>query len=94
MKFAFKIYDLNDDGYISNGELFKVLKKFRSYKKDFEKVGDFLHRVVQICLRVQKESGKKLVDFKKNIVNDEELKAICVEVNEFASKFPMPGVQL
>jgi serine/threonine-protein phosphatase 2B regulatory subunit len=25
LKFTFKIYDLNDDGYISNGELFSVL---------------------------------------------------------------------
>jgi serine/threonine-protein phosphatase 2B regulatory subunit len=24
--FAFKVYDLDDDGYITNGELFKVLK--------------------------------------------------------------------
>ena len=26
IKFAFKIYDLDEDGYISNGDLFKVLK--------------------------------------------------------------------
>jgi len=26
LKFAFKIYDINDDGFISNGELFQVLK--------------------------------------------------------------------
>ena len=26
LRFAFKIYDINDDGYISNGELFQVLK--------------------------------------------------------------------
>ena len=26
LKFAFQIYDVNDDGYISNGELFTVLK--------------------------------------------------------------------
>ena len=26
MRFAFAIYDINGDGYISNGELFKVLK--------------------------------------------------------------------
>lgn len=26
MKFAFSIYDLDNDGYISNGELFQVLK--------------------------------------------------------------------
>ena len=26
LKFAFSIYDMNNDGYISNGDLFKVLK--------------------------------------------------------------------
>ena len=26
VKFAFKIYDFNEDGYISNGDLYKVLK--------------------------------------------------------------------
>ena len=26
LRFAFKIYDINDDGYISNGELYDVLK--------------------------------------------------------------------
>ena len=26
IKFAFKVYDLDEDGFISNGELFKVLK--------------------------------------------------------------------
>ena len=26
MRFAFQIYDINNDGYISNGELFAVLK--------------------------------------------------------------------
>jgi len=27
LKFAFKLYNIADDGYISNGELFLVLKK-------------------------------------------------------------------
>jgi Ca2+-binding EF-hand superfamily protein len=26
LRFAFKVYDLNDDGFISNGDLFNVLK--------------------------------------------------------------------
>lgn len=26
MRFAFRIYDMDNDGYISNGELFQVLK--------------------------------------------------------------------
>jgi serine/threonine-protein phosphatase 2B regulatory subunit len=26
LKFAFKIYDIDEDGFISNGDLFQVLK--------------------------------------------------------------------
>ena len=26
LKFAFKIYDIDEDGFISNGDLFKILK--------------------------------------------------------------------
>ena len=67
----------------------------RGFKEaDFEQVGEFLHRVVHICLRVQKTTGKKMVDFKKGIEDDEELKQLAVEVNDFANKFPMPGVTL
>ena len=33
LKFAFKIYDINGDGYISNGELFDVY--YFSYYKSF-----------------------------------------------------------
>lgn len=30
IKFAFKIYDINNDGYISNGELFKVIFSYNA----------------------------------------------------------------
>ena len=30
MKFAFRIYDLDNDGFISNGELFKVSYFFKN----------------------------------------------------------------
>lgn len=26
LRFVFKIYDMDEDGYISNGDLFKILK--------------------------------------------------------------------
>ena len=34
LKFAFKIYDIDNDGYISNGELFQFLKMISSNLKD------------------------------------------------------------
>ena len=67
----------------------------RGFKEaDFEQVGEFLDRVVKICSRVQAKAGKKLSAFKKEIADDEELKQIHKEVNEFANRFPMPGVEL
>lgn len=61
-------------------------------EKDFVQVGEYLDRVVKICLDVQNKVGKKLVDFKKEIKTNEELKTLSNEVNDFAKKFPMPGV--
>ena len=56
---------------------------------DFKIVGDFINECVELCLRIQNDSGKKLVDFKKdlheNYSNDIEL--LKNNVNEFASKF-------
>lgn len=67
----------------------------RGFKEaDFEKVGEFLDRVVKISLGIQGKVGKKLSDFKKEIKNNEEIKQLSKEVNEFAMKFPMPGVEL
>merc|ERR1719331_88516 len=62
---------------------------------DFEQVGEFLHRGLQLALETQKKSGKKLVDFLKALSADKEtadaLKALRGEVEAWAGKFPMPG---
>jgi len=63
-------------------------------EKDFEQVGDFLHRGLEIALETQKASGKKLVDFLKAIDAGEpkaKLDALKAEVEAWAGKFPMPG---
>ena len=59
---------------------------------DFVQVAKFLDQAVKIALSVQKAHGKKLVDFKKGLENNEELKALQSRVQEFASGFYMPGV--
>lgn len=65
----------------------------RGFKEaDFEKIGEYLDRVVKICIDVQAKVGKKLVDFKKEIKSNEDLKMLSKEVNDFANKFPMPGI--
>ena len=58
---------------------------------DFEKVADFLDRVVKICLDVQKTSGKMLKDFIKALPENEAIKALAKDVADFATTFPMPG---
>lgn len=46
----------------------------RGFKEgDFERVGDLLHRAVQIGLRVQAKTGAQLADFIKAIADDEEI---------------------
>ena len=58
---------------------------------DFVKVGEFLHRAVGICKAVQESHGKKLVDFKKGLADNEDVKALRSEVEAFAASHPMPG---
>merc|ERR1711907_490185 len=59
---------------------------------DFKKIGEFLDRCAQIALSVQKEKGKKLVDFEKGLVDNKELDALRKEVEEWAIKFGFPGI--
>lgn len=60
-------------------------------ESDFVTVGDFLNRLVNVCLRIQKEHGKKLKDFMPAAQKDDEIAKIREEVLEFSSHFPMPG---
>lgn len=64
----------------------------RGFKEeDFDKVAEFLDRALKLALKIQKESGPKLVDFEKKLPENEELKKLKQEVEAFAKKFPMPG---
>lgn len=63
-------------------------------ENDFEKIGEFLHRGLQIALETQKVSGKKLVDFLKALEGKEvadKLSALRLEVESWAGVFFMPG---
>ncbi|CBQ70355.1 probable serine hydroxymethyltransferase, cytosolic [Sporisorium reilianum SRZ2] len=61
-------------------------------EKDMEKVAEFLDRVVQISLDIQKTSGKKLVDFMNAARQSEAVKQLNQDVEAFATSFPLPGV--
>jgi glycine hydroxymethyltransferase len=60
-------------------------------KEDFKKIALFLDRCCQIALKVQKEKGKKLVDFEAGLKGDEEVAALKKEVEEWAYGFGYPG---
>jgi len=63
-------------------------------EKDFEQVVILIDKAVAIAAEVKAKTDK-LKDFKENLVKDEttlaQMKALRDEVEEFASKFPMPG---
>lgn len=61
---------------------------------DFRKVGDLLHRGIQIGLKIQEVTGKKLVDFKPALENNAELNELRKDVEQFASSFDMPGFEV
>jgi glycine hydroxymethyltransferase len=61
---------------------------------DFEQIGEFLHKGLQLSLEVQAKSGKKLVDFIKALSDKEwsdKIGALRNEVEEWSGKFFMPG---
>jgi len=67
----------------------------RGFKEDeFVKIVDMIDEAVDIAKSVQKQS-KKLKDFREFLENDETIKQRCSDlknrVNQFASKYPMPG---
>lgn len=70
----------------------------RGFKEtDFQAVGEFLDRAVQLAIKLQGKVGGaqvKLEDFKKAIPGAEEelgIKALREEVEAYAKQFPMPG---
>lgn len=58
---------------------------------DFAKVGELLHKTVEMTIKVQNKSGKMLKDFLKALEEEPEVLALKKEVEDFASTFDMPG---
>jgi glycine hydroxymethyltransferase len=54
-------------------------------------VADFLHRAVQLSLDIQKSSGKTLKAFKEALKGNAAVVQLKLDVNTFATQFPMPG---
>ncbi|KAF8506289.1 glycine hydroxymethyltransferase [Hysterangium stoloniferum] len=69
-------------------------------EEDLKKVGNFLHRAVQLSLVLQKEAGSKMLkDFVRVATQGEGEGAKAVrqlrkEVREFAKQWPLPGADI
>ena len=64
----------------------------RGLKEDhFRQVADFLHRAVEISLKIQATSGKLLKDFEIAVKASPEVHQLQVDVQAFITQFPMPG---
>ncbi|KAF7848270.1 hypothetical protein BT93_L2147 [Corymbia citriodora subsp. variegata] len=53
-------------------------------EKDFEQIGEFLHRAVTIVSTIQKQHGKLMKDFDKGLDNNEDIEALKVHVQNFS----------
>mmetsp|Transcript_17373 Transcript_17373/g.48985 ORF Transcript_17373/g.48985 Transcript_17373/m.48985 type:complete len:476 (+) Transcript_17373:117-1544(+) len=60
-------------------------------ESDFEQIAVFLHKALEISLKIQEATGPKLKDFIPALVDNEDIKTLRAEVNAFATTFPMPG---
>lgn len=59
---------------------------------DFERIGEFLVRALNIALAIQETSGKKLVDFVAQMPNNTDIAPLRDEIQTFARSFQMPGI--
>jgi glycine hydroxymethyltransferase len=60
--------------------------------EEFKKIAIFLDRCCQIALAVQKEKGKKLVDFENGLKGNADVEALKKEVETWAFGFGYPGI--
>merc|ERR1712008_307812 len=60
--------------------------------EESQQIAAFLDQCVQIAIRLQEKTWKKLKDFELAIPDDEETKSMKKNVEEWASKFGYPGL--
>merc|ERR1712232_455532 len=61
-------------------------------EQHFQKIAEFLDRVVQISLQIQSEKGKKLKDFELGLNGNAAIDALRKDVEAFAVGFGFPGI--
>eukprot|EP00008_Paramoeba_atlantica_P008932 CAMPEP_0201474908 /NCGR_PEP_ID=MMETSP0151_2-20130828/394_1 /ASSEMBLY_ACC=CAM_ASM_000257 /TAXON_ID=200890 /ORGANISM="Paramoeba atlantica, Strain 621/1 / CCAP 1560/9" /LENGTH=464 /DNA_ID=CAMNT_0047854851 /DNA_START=34 /DNA_END=1428 /DNA_ORIENTATION=- len=60
-------------------------------EEHFIKIANFLIRAANIAVEIQKEKGKKIVDFRKGLEGNSAIETLRSDVAEFAKTFPIPG---
>merc|ERR1712139_607197 len=60
-------------------------------EQHFQKIAEFLDRVVHISLQIQSEKGKKLKDFELGLTGNAAIDALRKDVEAFAVGFGFPG---
>lgn len=67
-------------------------------EEHMHKIGEFLHRAVEIAGQLQKEAGSKLLKDFINVATTGEgegrkaIEQLAKDVQAFATQFPLPGV--
>jgi len=61
-------------------------------ENDFVEIAKFLDRGAKIALKIQEKHGKLLKNFVAQLDGDEDIKKLKKDVEEWVSKFPMPGI--
>ncbi|KAM7478861.1 hypothetical protein LguiA_027074 [Lonicera macranthoides] len=92
-----KIAIFDDNGTITPGGVrigTPAMTSRGCLESDFEAIADFLLRAAQIASMVQREHGKVPKGFLKGVQNNKEIEELRVRVENFATQFAMPGLDV
>ena len=56
-------------------------------EEDFVVVVNFIDKAIKLAIKIQEKVGKKLVDFKKELINNNEIEELRKEIEQFANSF-------
>jgi glycine hydroxymethyltransferase len=61
-------------------------------EEDMIQVAEFLMKVINLSLNIQKKTGKNMKNFLDNLENNPEVELLEKEIIEFSSQFSVPGL--
>jgi len=60
-------------------------------EQDMKEVGRYIDEAMKISLDIQAKKGKKLIEFKKGLVESREIADLRDDVHKFSCQFDIPG---